>query len=185
MGASVSAELPRAAPLCGRAAGLESWNAQRMQPGPACRPRGGGRVAQELSGAEPLLVVRRMCARSRPRRRKCWKREVEPGGRGRRPRSHAGALAAPPADAIACVAEDGATTEVWSRHYELGDSPKAGYTAFYDHLKSLGWEMKPDKSGERFEAVFIRSGHSLELFASSNVKDKGWLTVTFTPAKKK
>jgi hypothetical protein len=94
-------------------------------------------------------------------------------------------LAAPPADAIACVAEDGATTEVWSRHYELGDSPKAGYTAFYDHLKSLGWEMKPDKSGERFEAVFIRSGHSLELFASSNVKDKGWLTVTFTPAKKK
>jgi hypothetical protein len=92
-------------------------------------------------------------------------------------------LAPPPADAISCTTEDVITRAEWSRSYELGDSPKAGYHAFYDHLKSKGWQRVTYDTDERYETMFERSGHRLKLFASSHVKEKGWLTLTFTKAK--
>ncbi|MFT5435201.1 MAG: hypothetical protein ACI9OJ_005918 [Myxococcota bacterium] len=94
-------------------------------------------------------------------------------------------LAPAPAGAIACADEQMDMRSEWARSYELGDSPKAGYEAFYDQLKSKGWMRVPYKSDERYETMFEQAGHRLKLFTSSNVKDKGWVTLTFTQAKPK
>lgn len=93
-----------------------------------------------------------------------------------------GTLAPPPAEAVGCMSQEKEMQLEWSRSYELGDSPEAGYTAFYDQLKGAGWSRTERKSTERFEAWFTRSGHSVRLFASSHVEDLGWVTVEFTAA---
>ncbi len=91
-------------------------------------------------------------------------------------------LAPPPAEAVGCMSQEEEMQLEWSRSYELGGSPEAGYTAFYAQLEDAGWSRTDKTSTQRFEAWFTRSGHSVRLFASSHVADLGWVTVEFTPA---
>ncbi len=92
-------------------------------------------------------------------------------------------MAPPPAEAVGCMSQEKEMQLEWSRSYEIGDSPKAGYTAFYDQIKAKGWARQADKSStEPYEVWFERAGHELRLFASAHVEDMGWITVEFTPA---
>jgi len=91
-------------------------------------------------------------------------------------------LADPPGEAVGCMSQVERMQLEWSRNYELGDSPKAGYTAFCEQLQGKGWSRTDKTSTEPFEAWFERSGHSLRLFTSSHVEDMGWVTVEFKPA---
>lgn len=94
------------------------------------------------------------------------------------------AAAPAPTGAVACHEESGATDTEYSRNYELGASPKEGFETFGAHLTAAGWAELPAKEISEYylQATFAKDGARLELKVSRKVENKGWCTVTFTPA---
>lgn len=81
-------------------------------------------------------------------------------------------------------------TEPHMRRFDMpGKSPKEAYEVWMKHLRAKGFRLvKPEISSLGYSAIVRYTGSraasrgaQIKVYVSRSVKDRGWVTVTFTP----